>query len=111
MFACSDCLHEGLIPKPAQPYAELLCARHREARAHERLHWVTKSMGSTIGELLDASGASTEGVPDLGLRTELELTGDPGQPLSRRDLGRVTDAIRWARDAVNPPAWPGREME
>ena len=102
---CCDCLFEHLIPDPIPPYGLLLCPRHRALRADQGTLWVTRGMGASVSDLLDALGEGCANPEERTLRTELLLTGNP---LSKRDHGRIGDAVQWARAAATPPAWPGR---
>lgn len=105
MTICPDCEAERTISQPVPPYGLLLCPRHRALRADQGSMWVTKGLGASVADLLDALGDGSAN-PERTLRTELLLTGNP---LSRRDYGRISDAVQWARAAANPPTWPGRE--
>ena len=108
MMICPDCKDERTISQPVPPYGLLLCPRHRALRADQGTLWVTRGMGASIADLLDASGKGSANPDERDVRTELLLTGNP---LTKRDLGRIGDAIQWAHAAANPPAWPVRGEE
>lgn len=107
MFACLDCIDEGLIPTPEAHYTPVLCVRHRDQGTADGARWVTIGEGSSIAELLDASGEGSASELERRQKTDLLLTG---HPLGRRDLRRVRDAVQWARSRACPPPfprWPG----
>lgn len=106
MDICPDCETERTISQPVPPYGLLLCPRHRAVRADQGVMWVTKGLGASVSDLLDALGEGSANPEERPLRTELLLTGNP---LSKRDHGRIGDAVQWARAAASPAAWPGRE--
>lgn len=97
MFACLDCIDEGLIPSPEEGYAPVLCVRHRDQGTTEGARWVPFGDGSSIAELLDASGEGSASEAERRQKTDLLLTG---QLLSRKDQRRIRDAVQWARKRV-----------
>lgn len=70
--------------------------------------WVMCGRGSSVAELLDASGEGSTNPAERKMKTDLLLAG---LPLSKRDHDRIITAVQWARAAANPPAWPVRGGE
>jgi hypothetical protein len=94
MYACRDCIGEHTISAPLVAYSPLLCARHRELRGQEGTCWMPPGQGSSVADLLDASGEGSTSPAERRVMTELLLTG---RTLSKRDLGRISDVLAWAR--------------
>jgi hypothetical protein len=59
------------------------------------VRWLPDRTGTTIGELLDASGVGNTSPADYHIRTCLLLTG---LGFTEHDHRRVRDAIAWARE-------------
>ena len=110
---CDRCAR--LLPVDAEPLLSLtgdhayLCGACRPDPGAGTA-WVEKrngeEQGDSVAELLDASGTGSTSPEARRIKTGLRLTR---QPLDKRDLDRITEAVQWALAAAAARTTEGAE--